>query len=162
MTRSLEQVAMLLEGILGYRPGENRLRPLMVALREYDEIVRARGYSPDHVKPASSETQAVFVFIQQLYELGNNSKPAADPRRFLEQVAVARREYLERRRRADAMRRTAGRVAAGVAGLTVMAAMAGAAAATSERASVPAVVEELLDLLSAESAAGQAHAGGDD
>ena len=147
MTRSFEQMANQLEGILGYRPGEDYLRPLIQQLQEYDRLTEANGSGPGKLTATRTDTQAIFELIQKLYELAQAEKPADGSRAFLEQVAVARGKYVAAQRRAEARKRTAGRVAAGVAGASVLAALANAAGATPDLQKVPEPLRQVLEML---------------
>ena len=147
MTRSFEQMANQLEGILGYRPGEDYLRPLIQQLQEYDRLTEANGSGPGKLTATRTDTQAIFELIQKLYELAQAEKPADGSRAFLEQVAVARGKYVAAQRRAQARKRTAGRVAAGVAGASVLAALANAAGATPDLQNVPEPLRQVLEML---------------
>ena len=147
MSRNFEQIASQLEGILGYRPGEEYLRPLIRQLEEYDRLMEANGSAPGRLTSTRTDTQAIFELIQKLYELAQAEKPADGSKAFLEQVAIARGKYVTDQRRSKARKRAAGRIAAGIAGASVMAALANAAGATPDLENLPEPVRHVLEML---------------
>jgi len=124
---NLSALSMHLKQSLGLGTPED-LRALIEYLQNFDLRVRTLGIFP--APPADSETQAIYRLIRELYDLSREI-PESDgpPLRFMQQVSSARQEYLRNKHTQARHSPRANKVAAGVAGASVFAAIASLAGA---------------------------------